>query len=130
MTAQTIRISSSASMLAVIPQLLSFEPQESFVAVFLRGHSVVVTMRIDLKHLAEDDFLDKVQLVVEAARRSNAGWSATWAENLGRGLFAVPGPVTSATSQLPHQLIRDGRARLVTSAHDVLVDLTTTTEEN
>lgn len=69
-------------------------------------------------------------VVVEATMRSNAGWSATWAENLGRGLFAVPGPVTSATSQLPHQLIRDGRARLVTSAHDVLVDLTTTTEEN
>ncbi|NHB84703.1 hypothetical protein G7085_09005 [Tessaracoccus sp. HDW20] len=70
-------------------------------------------------------------VVVEAARRSNAGWSATWAENLGRGLFAVPGPVTSATSQLPHQLIRDGRARLVTSTHDVLVDCTAiTTEEN
>lgn len=65
MTAQTIRISSRASMLAVIPQLLSFEPQESFVAVFLRGHSVVVTMRIDLKDLAEADFLDRVAMVVE-----------------------------------------------------------------
>lgn len=75
--------------------------------------------------------LGRGTVVVEAALRSNASWSATWAENLGRGLFAVPGPVTSTTSQLPHQLIRDGRARLVTSAHDVLVDCTAiTTEEN
>ena len=65
MTTPTVRITSSANMLALVPQLLAFEPQNSFVAVFLRGTSVVVTMRIDLKHLAEADFLDKVQLVVE-----------------------------------------------------------------
>lgn len=71
--------------------------------------------------------LAQATVVVEAANRSNAAWSATWTENLGRRLFAVPGPVSSATSHLPNHLIRDARARLVTSAHDVLVDLTTTT---
>lgn len=65
MTIPAVRITSSANMLALVPQLLAFEPQESFVAIFLRGYSVVVTMRIDLKHLAEADFLDKIQLVVE-----------------------------------------------------------------
>lgn len=65
MTTPTVRITSSANMLALVPQLLTFEPQNSFVAVFLAGHRVVVTMRIDLKHLAEADFLDKIQLVVE-----------------------------------------------------------------
>ncbi|WP_280639247.1 DNA-processing protein DprA [Nocardia nova] len=34
-------------------------------------------------------------------------------------VFAVPGPVTSATTALPHELIATGRARLITSGHDI-----------
>ncbi|MBF4999142.1 DNA-processing protein DprA [Nocardia sp. BSTN01] len=34
-------------------------------------------------------------------------------------VFAVPGPVTSATTALPHELIATGRARLTTSGHDI-----------
>lgn len=69
--------------------------------------------------------LASASVVVEAAARSNAGQTASWTENLGRRLLAVPGPVTSALSQLPNQLIRDGRARLVASAHHVASDTTT-----
>lgn len=72
--------------------------------------------------------LATASVVVEAAARSNACWTATWTESLGRPLLAVPGPVSSALSQLPNQLIRDGRARLVASAHHIAID-TTTTEE-
>src|SRR5699024_11129822 len=59
-------------------------------------------------------------VVVEAGYRSGAVNTAGWAERLGRELFAVPGPVTSATSAGCHRLIRDGRARIATGAADVL----------
>lgn len=58
-------------------------------------------------------------VVVEAALRSGAKNSAAWANDLGRVVMAVPGPVTSAYSQTPHMLIRDGAAVLVTDSRDV-----------
>lgn len=58
-------------------------------------------------------------VVVEAALRSGARNSAAWASELGRVLMAVPGPITAATSQTPHLLIRDGQAVLVAEARDV-----------
>lgn len=58
-------------------------------------------------------------VIVEAAVRSQARNLVDWAGEINRNVMAVPGPVTSATSQLPHQLIRDGRAALVTSGNDV-----------
>ncbi len=59
-------------------------------------------------------------VVVEAAVRSGARNTATWASNLGRYVMAVPGPVTAPTSATAHSLIRSGAAVLVTSATDVL----------
>jgi DNA processing protein len=59
-------------------------------------------------------------VVVEAAARSGARNTATWATVLGRVVMAVPGPVTSATSVTPHRLVREAEAVLVTSAVDVL----------
>jgi len=44
---------------------------------------------------------------------------AAEAHQLGRQVGAVPGPVTSATSHGPHELLRAGRAQVVTSAADV-----------
>ena len=41
------------------------------------------------------------------------------AHELGRTVGAVPGPVTSATSVGPHQLISDGVARVVTHADEI-----------
>ncbi|NLE98480.1 MAG: DNA-protecting protein DprA [Propionibacterium sp.] len=58
-------------------------------------------------------------VVIEAALRSGAKNSAAWANELGRVVMAVPGAVTSAYSQTPHRLIRDGAAVLVTDARDV-----------
>jgi len=72
--------------------------------------------------------LTKGTVVVEASNRSGTRATATWTIELGRVLMAVPGPITSALSYLPHQLIRRGQARLVTTAQDVrheLLHLTT-----
>lgn len=59
-------------------------------------------------------------VVVEAAARSGALNTARWAAQLSRPTMAVPGSVTSATSQGCHRLIRDGAACLVTGAAEVL----------
>ncbi|HYP44399.1 MAG TPA: DNA-processing protein DprA [Propionibacteriaceae bacterium] len=64
--------------------------------------------------------LSRGTVVVEAALRSGARNTATWALGCNRHLMAVPGPVTSTMSAAPHLLIRDGLASLVTGAADVL----------
>ena len=58
-------------------------------------------------------------VVVEAGARSGALRVASEAHQLGRQVGAVPGPVTSVTSHGPHELLRTGHARLITSAADV-----------
>ena len=58
-------------------------------------------------------------VVVEAAWRSGALSTARHARDLGRGLGAVPGPVTSMESVGCHRLLRDG-AVCVTDAEDAL----------
>ena len=59
-------------------------------------------------------------VVVEAAARSGARNTASWADGLRRQVMGVPGPVTEAASQGVHQMIREGMATLVTGADDVL----------
>jgi len=59
-------------------------------------------------------------VVVEAAVRSGALNTASWAAGLGRPVMGVPGPVTSAPSAGVHQLIRARDAVLVTSGEEVL----------
>ena len=59
-------------------------------------------------------------VVVEAARRSGALNTATWAHRLRRVVMGVPGPVTSAQSEGVHRLLREGEAALVTGGADVL----------
>lgn len=61
-------------------------------------------------------------IVVEAAERSGALITAGHAGELGREVFAVPGPVTSETSRGAHRLIQDG-AKLVQGWEDVLAEL-------
>lgn len=56
-------------------------------------------------------------VIVEAAYRSTA---TIVAGRTTTPLFAVPGPITSAHSTGVHELIRAGRARLVTTAADVM----------
>jgi DNA processing protein len=67
--------------------------------------------------------LSEGTLLVEAAARSGALSTGNWTTRLERPLFAVPGPVTGATTAGAHQLIRAGSASLVTGAEDVLTDL-------
>ncbi len=64
--------------------------------------------------------LTRGTVVVEAAVRSGALNTATWASRLNRHLMGVPGPVTQAQSEGVHQLIRSGAASLVTHGADVL----------
>ena len=59
-------------------------------------------------------------VVIEAAARSGARNTATWARGCNRPLMAVPGPVYSALSAAPHAMIREQQATLVTCAEDVL----------
>ena len=63
--------------------------------------------------------LSSGSVVVEAAARSGARNTASWAAGTGRVVMAVPGPVTSAMSVTTHRLIRDGQATLVSSADDI-----------
>lgn len=61
-------------------------------------------------------------VVVEAAQRSGALITADCALEQGREVFAVPGPVTSATSHGTHQLLKQG-ARLAASVEDIVEEL-------
>ncbi len=66
--------------------------------------------------------LTRGTVVVEAAARSGALATARRAQDLGRQVLVVPGPVTSAMSVGCHELLRDEdlRAVLVTSAAHVI----------
>ena len=61
-------------------------------------------------------------LVVEAGERSGALITADHALDLGREVFAVPGPIDRATSVGTHRLIREG-ATLVSSVLDIVTEL-------
>jgi DNA processing protein len=66
--------------------------------------------------------LTRGTVVVEAAARSGAQATARRAQDLGRQVLVVPGPVTSAMSVGCHELLRDEdlRAVLVSSAAQVI----------
>lgn len=63
--------------------------------------------------------LSNTTVVVEAEVRSGALHTARQAYDLGHNVGAIPGPVTSAASTAPHQLIGDGRARIFTDAGQI-----------
>jgi len=58
-------------------------------------------------------------VIVEGRHRSGTRHTANEAEQLGRDVGAVPGPVTSTLSELPNDLIRDGAA-VVRDPQDLL----------
>lgn len=64
-------------------------------------------------------------VIPEAGVRSGSLTTALTAHRLDRGVGAVPGPVTSATSNGPNQLIKRGVASVITQASDVIALLDT-----
>lgn len=58
-------------------------------------------------------------VVVEAAWRSGALNTLSWATGLGRVAMAVPGPITNASSLGCHERIKRGEAELVCSAEEI-----------
>ena len=58
-------------------------------------------------------------VVVEASRRSGVRNTVAIAATLGNPVLVVPGPVTSAMSELCHDLLRTGEARIATTPDDV-----------
>jgi len=66
--------------------------------------------------------LARALVVVEGAGRSGSRISVDHALDLGRDVFAVPGPITSPLSETPHEIIREG-ATLIRGADDLLADL-------
>jgi DNA processing protein len=61
-------------------------------------------------------------VVVEGEARSGSRISVDHALELGREVFAVPGPVTSPLAETPLEMIRDG-ATMIRGAEDLLDDL-------
>lgn len=59
-------------------------------------------------------------VIPEAGIRSGSITTVLQARDLGRGIGAVPGPVTSAVSSGPNQLIRQGLAQLITEPSELL----------
>jgi DNA processing protein len=69
--------------------------------------------------------LSRAVVVVEGAAGSGSLITADFAADLSREVLAVPGPVTSPFSVVPHDLLRDG-ATLVRGPEDVLDELKVT----
>jgi len=66
--------------------------------------------------------LARALVVVEGAVKSGSRISVDHALDLGREIFAVPGPVTSPLAETPLEMIREG-ATLIRGADDLLDDL-------
>ena len=61
----------------------------------------------------------RATVIPEAGFRSGSLLVATEAHRHSRAVGAVPGPVTSAASAGPHELINRGRAEIITDTADV-----------
>jgi DNA processing protein len=64
--------------------------------------------------------LSRGTVVVEAAVRSGAATTARWADELGRTLMVVPGPITSAMSAGSNDMLRSRHAIAVTRPAEVV----------
>lgn len=106
-----------------------YPPRNQALFEELSANQLVVSEAAPLMRATKVGFLARNRLiaalstgtiVVEAAARSGARNTASWAGELNRLVMAVPGPVHSAVSVTPHRMIRDGEATLVSCVDDVL----------
>ena len=65
--------------------------------------------------------LSQGTLVVEAALRSGSLSTSNWAQVLGREVWGIPGPITSATSAGVHTAIRNNVMKLAASSQDIFL---------
>ncbi len=66
--------------------------------------------------------LSKATVIIEAAKRSGSHITASYANNYGRLVMAVPGPITNPFSEGTKELVNQG-AILVNSAQDILLEI-------
>jgi DNA processing protein len=98
------RISKSGTIVSEYPPTMPAGPQH-----FPARNRIVVA-------------LARALVVVEGAAKSGSRISVDHALDLGREIFAVPGPVTSPLAETPLEMIREG-ATLIRGADDLLDDL-------
>ncbi|MDR1711812.1 MAG: DNA-processing protein DprA [Propionibacteriaceae bacterium] len=107
---------------------VAYPPGNAKLFEHIMEHGVVVSELPPEEHPTRSRFLGRNRLIaalsqgtvmVEAGVRSGARNTLTWANCLGRPTMAVPGPVTSALSYGPHQVVRNAEAVLVCGADEV-----------
>ncbi|MFT4296108.1 MAG: DNA-processing protein DprA [Micropruina sp.] len=107
----------------------TYPPGNASLLHRVAGHGLLVSELPPGEHPTRARFLSRNRLIaalcpatiiVEAAWRSGARNTVSWANACRRIVLAVPGPVHSATSATPHRLIRDAEAVLCTGVADVL----------
>lgn len=67
--------------------------------------------------------LSHATIVVEGAKKSGSLITAKHASEMNREIFAVPGPISSPKSEGPNELIREGKAILISSALQIFNEL-------
>ena len=74
--------------------------------------------------------LAQAVLVVEAGEGSGSLITARLATKMDKKLFAIPGPITSSTSKGTNDLIKQGKAILVSDVNDILSNLNWPTQSS
>ncbi|MCL2755874.1 MAG: DNA-processing protein DprA [Firmicutes bacterium] len=64
--------------------------------------------------------LSKAVVIVEADLKSGTMITREWALELGRDVYAVPGPITSVASRGTNAIIKDASCAIITDVNDVL----------
>ncbi|MBH5316655.1 DNA-protecting protein DprA [Paenibacillus sp. GSMTC-2017] len=67
--------------------------------------------------------LSRATIVVEGERKSGSLITAKHAMEMNRELFAVPGPISSPKSEGPNELIREGKALLISEINQIFTEL-------
>jgi DNA processing protein len=89
----------------------------AIVSEFPPGHTVLPGFFVTRNRIVAG--MSRGVLVVEGAGKSGTLITARYAAEQGRDVFAPPSPITSAYSEAPNRLIKDG-ATMVISPEDII----------